>query len=254
MFKALLQLINPVAYFTVFKEILKSLKHPTLQEEHPWSLRVLRMVFMVFMIALVFKVAGLFINQWVENQVGFDHKESKKMSPFILIVFGGLIAPALEELIFRLPNRFNALNISISTALLVAVFGLGSFINGVVKNYVVQQELIAVLNLSAKLVCALIMGVFLFLMLRKHENQLVETGQKNVVWIFYTYAVLFGFAHILNFQITLNNLVYIVPLTLPQIFGGLFLGYTRINYGIKYSILQHACWNLLVSLPALLTH
>ena len=67
--------------------------------------------------------------------------------------------------------------------------------------------------------------------------------------IFFGSSLLFGFVHIFNFESAEEFLPYFPILTLPQIFLGLIFGYTRIAYGLKYSILFHAIHNGVLILP-----
>ncbi|MGY0408640.1 MAG: CPBP family intramembrane glutamic endopeptidase [Polaribacter sp.] len=60
---------------------------------------------------------------------------------------------------------------------------------------------------------------------------------------FYTFALLFGFMHITNFEITTNVLLLAPFLVLPQILLGACLGYIRIRFGLQWSMLLHAAYN-----------
>lgn len=246
MLTEILHLFNPVSYFNLFKDILKSLRNPILQNDKPLSIKFVRLVIMITLISIPFKIGGLLINMLIEHQIGFDHKENKD-SVLILII---ILAPLLEELMFRLPHKFTLLNISISSSLIIGTIGLGSTIDQFLKKYALDTNVLA--KFSLRMLCSAFFGLLLFNLFKKYQHRIINFGTNKFVFIFYTYTILFGFAHIANFQLTLNNFLYIIPLTLPQIFGGLFLGYTRINFGLKYSILQHSLWNLLVSLPTII--
>ena len=60
---------------------------------------------------------------------------------------------------------------------------------------------------------------------------------------FYSFALLFGYVHISNFEITTNALLFSPILVAPQIYLGLVLGYMRIQFGLIWSILMHAVYN-----------
>jgi hypothetical protein len=44
----------------------------------------------------------------------------------------------------------------------------------------------------------------------------------------------------------LENIPWLIAHGAPQIAGGFYLGYIRLSYGIKYSILAHSVLNLLL--------
>lgn len=60
---------------------------------------------------------------------------------------------------------------------------------------------------------------------------------------FYTFAILFGFLHVLNYEITSNILVFSPILIAPQLCIGLYLGFIRIRFGLLWSIALHATYN-----------
>jgi len=60
---------------------------------------------------------------------------------------------------------------------------------------------------------------------------------------FYSLAILFGFVHLTNFEITQNILLLSPILVLPQILLGGYLGFIRVKFGLHWSILLHAGYN-----------
>ena len=60
---------------------------------------------------------------------------------------------------------------------------------------------------------------------------------------FYFFALLFGFIHITNFEITTNVLLLSPLLVLPQILLGGYFGYIRVRFGIQWSMLLHGTYN-----------
>lgn len=60
---------------------------------------------------------------------------------------------------------------------------------------------------------------------------------------FYVFALLFGYVHLSNFNITTNILIFSPILVLPQILLGGYLGFIRVRFGLIWSILLHAAYN-----------
>lgn len=60
---------------------------------------------------------------------------------------------------------------------------------------------------------------------------------------FYAFALLFGFIHITNFELTTNVLLLAPLLVLPQILVGAYFGYIRVRFGLLWSMLLHGSYN-----------
>jgi uncharacterized protein len=62
-------------------------------------------------------------------------------------------------------------------------------------------------------------------------------------WSYYISAIVFGLIHISNYDIDETHYLFIPFITMTQMFGGLILGFIRINYGFWYGILSHVLFN-----------
>ncbi|AZJ32128.1 CPBP family intramembrane glutamic endopeptidase [Tenacibaculum mesophilum] len=60
---------------------------------------------------------------------------------------------------------------------------------------------------------------------------------------FYVFAILFGLVHLTNFGITTNVLLLAPILVAPQTILGGYLGFIRVRFGLRWSMLLHACYN-----------
>ena len=71
---------------------------------------------------------------------------------------------------------------------------------------------------------------------------------KQNFWIvYYLSAISFGLLHIGNIKMTRDSPLSFV-LVLPQIYGGLILGYLRLKFGIAESILVHMLNNTIATI------
>lgn len=76
---------------------------------------------------------------------------------------------------------------------------------------------------------------------------------KAFKWIFYGFALAFGYMHIFNYDTTNINIWLLSPiLVAPQIVLGLFLGYIRMHFGLIYAMLFHAFYNAILVIPGVL--
>lgn len=237
-------LLNPSAYFRLFKEIVQSLLNPEIKQEKPFTISNLRIVVMVFIIGFIFKIVGLLANQLISNRIDTDYSHSEKIPLIITVIFVGIIAPIIEELIFRLPLKFSAQNIAISSSIFLFTFSIGYTIRDKVKDIFESVILQKIINLSILIIISYLIFRLLFFILIKFEDKISEMSRHHFSKFFYFYTIAFGLIHITNFPITMKSILFIIPVTLPQIISGFFLGYTRINYGLKYSIFQHSLGNM----------
>jgi len=93
----------------------------------------------------------------------------------------------------------------------------------------------------------------LFSMENHAINKMFEDFYKKAFrWIFYGFAILFGYVHISNYELTTNVLLISPILVAPQIILGLFLGLIRVRLGLIYAILFHAVYNAILVIPGVL--
>lgn len=70
--------------------------------------------------------------------------------------------------------------------------------------------------------------------------------------IFYIVTLLFGFYHILNFELTTTTLLFTPLLVAPQISVGVFLGFVRVRFSLLWAIAFHSLYNFILMAPLLL--
>ncbi|WP_397362652.1 CPBP family intramembrane glutamic endopeptidase [Olleya sp. R77988] len=77
-------------------------------------------------------------------------------------------------------------------------------------------------------------------------------GKKYFRIVFYAFALLFGYMHLFNFNITTQILILSPLLVATQIILGLVFGYIRVRFGLIYSILLHMFYNGIIVIPVVL--
>jgi len=155
-----------------------------------------------------------------------DHND---MSQFQFFMGAVLVAPVLEELVFRAQlTRFSGMLVFISL-----IFGL--LLAALVKTY------------WGFLISPLIFGI-LFLIYRFTVAGSVarkfNLWQRLFPWHFHLTALCFALVHLANYERGIALLPYGLLYTLPQLAIGLMLGFTRMFYGLKYAIALHSLYNL----------
>ena len=160
-------------------------------------------------------LGGLEILGLWENDMHRLQKIFKEMKPGLIFFFAVIIAPFLEEIMFRLILKFRS-------------------------NFLIlwPLQLLILLQVNNK--------INLLKTIRNFWN-------KFYGWIFYFISIAFGLIHILNFEPSLNIYLLAPVLVAPQILIGINLGYLRIRFGLIWSILFHAFYNGILLSIALLT-
>ena len=160
-------------------------------------------------------LGGLEILGLWEDDMHRLQKIFKEMKPDLIFFFAVIIAPFLEEIMFRLGLKLRS-------------------------NFLIlwPLQLLILLQVSNK--------INLLKTIRNFWN-------KFYAWIFYLITIAFGLIHILNFKPSLNIYLLAPVLVAPQILIGINLGYLRIRFGLIWSILFHSFYNGILLSIALLT-
>ena len=78
------------------------------------------------------------------------------------------------------------------------------------------------------------------------------TKPKSFKIAFYTFAIIFGLIHITNYELSTKIILLSPILILPQLLGAGYLGYIRVRFGLRWSILLHSTFNLFVIIMSFL--
>lgn len=153
----------------------------------------------------------------------------KELGLFWGLAIGCILAPIIEEFLFRwqLRKRY------------ASIYFWFLSIAAIVMSNIEDIRL----NL---LVFTLGLGVAIFshsLLKKQSQSKQAIFWHTFYPFLFYFSALIFGFVHIGNTkELTLEDPSFVFYIS-SQILGGLTLGYLRVKYGIRYSILFHACFN-----------
>jgi membrane protease YdiL (CAAX protease family) len=166
--------------------------------------------------------------------------------------FQNLIAyfkdPILEKdtnttLSYRFNVFFQILVISLLTGIVItpmfALFAELKWVN--MENHKVQAQFENMGILQIILLGAILVPIIEEAMFRGPITGFKKPKSFKIA--FYTFALVFGFIHLFNFEITTNVLLLAPMLVLPQILLGGYLSYIRVRFGLQWSMLLHGCYN-----------
>ena len=167
------------------------------------------------LLVLMALVGGLEqLGLWDEDMHSLQ-KIFQEMEPVLIFFFAMIMAPLLEEVMFRLILRFRS-NFLILWSIHIGV----------------------ALHLGQK---------------RSLLKTARKVWDKFYGRVFYLMTMAFGLMHIMNFEPSLNIYLLAPILVAPQILIGINLGYLRVRFGLIWSILFHAFYNGVLMSIALLT-
>ncbi len=207
----------------VIQNLLTFIKSPVAPEQYS---TISFKAFVVLLLALFIIIIpyGLLIETIGLDQ--FDHKmeEFVKSNKFLVIFAVAVLAPVLEELVFRYHLNFKKSSVLIGYAI----------------------SFIFTYNSIALLIIATLYFGFIFI-------KLLLKQQPDLKFCIYTSTTLFALVHLTNFgNFDLQQHFYWVPLLVgAQFVIGLVLSFIRVSHGIYTSILFHGVYNAVLVIPAI---
>lgn len=181
----------------------------------------------ILFICILISIPFAIISKLIENEFGIIRPEYTKASKLI-ILYGVFGAPIFEEILFRSWLKWTKTNIYFLITTIILMIAISIFLH--------KFEQICKISI---LVSLLIMVIYLM------KNTKVKPYiVRNFKYFYWSSSVTFGLMHASNFT---GNVWYIIlfafVLTSPQIIVGFFLGFVRMNYGLRFSILLHMLYN-----------
>lgn len=156
-------------------------------------------------------------------------------SPAMLLFYGVILAPLIEEVVFRswLGGRRACI---LGLPILVSLFAVATAV-------VADVSPIMSFALAGGL-SVLVLGV------ARQFAALSPPAQKAARWrlfpvAFYGSALLFALLHMSNYEGGLSSPIMLLAI-LPQFFVGLILGYVRMRFGLVHAVVFHALYNLVL--------
>ncbi|XDZ53160.1 CPBP family intramembrane metalloprotease [Flavobacterium tructae] len=186
-----------------------------------------------FLIIQLFFFAISFLTFIIANKYKLIiHFDSHKFF-FINVV---IIAPLKEELLLRSFLRKSMINIALFLSMLTCFF---------LDHTIDDKFIICLVSFSS-------FPIYHFLLrFRIKKSYFLKPYSRNQLLVLvYLSSILFGLAHIVNFQFDIHQLsiklfFLLIIVSLPKIFGAFLFAIYRIKFGLLQSFLLHAFTNLL---------
>ena len=217
----------------LIRDIAAYLKHPYLARlpakvEDPFGL-----LWRLTLICLILGIgSGVFIDRMVALKLlaspGPSRMEHLTMPMGIFFLMAVVVGPVGEELLFRAQLRRFTLTLFFIALIPGAIL---TQLTGTSWAYMVSPFIFSLL--------------FLVYRINLSGSITLKYGfwVKVFPWHFHLTAVCFALIHLGNFEKGISLLPFGLLYTLPQLAIGLILGYTRMNYGLKYAMALHGLYN-----------
>jgi Type II CAAX prenyl endopeptidase Rce1-like len=188
------------------------------------------LILMKFLDLLIFEFYRFSIMDQITNQ----QNNSVFRDDYIYTAFKILIlAPIIEEVIFRLPLNLNKITIGVSLSMLSLLYVGDSLL----------QFSVHLFSSWIKVIAIFFTILFCYFFIPKKGLNIIKS--KYFYIYFYLITICFGLVHITNFKIDNYYMCFLyIPFILPQFFLGFFTGYIRIKNGFLWCVLMHFIFNI----------
>jgi uncharacterized protein len=142
-----------------------------------------------------------------------------------------MIAPILEEVIFRYGLRYSKTIIACLTWIPIYY---------IIKYTVSESNLMMAVGFSF-----LSIPIIRFA-LKPFDVQLEKLWIRGFPFLFHVFAITFGLIHLSNYS-HISSYFLAIPLVSSQIVSGYAFGFIRMKFGLIYSMGLHSAWNFFAS-------
>ena len=196
-----------------------------------WLITRIAMFGVIMLCASIYEHFG--INPEEMAKFGGDPTMLKNIgSPVFALLFAGLIAPFMEECVFRLGLSFKRWQVAL---------GLGSIPVFIV--YMTSFFKASVLQWSIGAACAAVIILLIFRFTTDEFWQRAKT--KWLVPMMWVTSIAFGLLHVISFSsIPAVMIPYVACMVLMIFFGGCSIAYLRVNLGFGWGLAMHIFNNL----------
>jgi membrane protease YdiL (CAAX protease family) len=149
---------------------------------------------------------------------------------FTYFILVAIIAPILEEVIFRLSLIIEPVNIALSISTVCALISHKLF-SGIFP-----------------IIFFLLIFILIYKIVLANKSDFITFWNRNFKYIFYFLSIMFGLVHVSNYKFAGSIQYLVAPLLIfPQLALGFILSFTRLYYkeGFLICIIIHCLMNLI---------
>ena len=157
--------------------------------------------------------------------------------------YTALLAPFIEEVIFRLSLNLKKWNVALGVSMLSFMF---------IGDKIFKMSIYS-FNTWLKFVSVFFILMVFYFIKQKHFDIIKD---RYFGFYFYLFSLSFGLMHVFNFVHLIPNTLVLLAVffVLPQIILGFFAGYIRIKIGFLWGLALHVSFNMPITLLHILTN
>ncbi|KAI9130870.1 CPBP family intramembrane glutamic endopeptidase [Acaryochloris sp. CCMEE 5410] len=213
------------------------LRRPFYTVNVPSQTQPLRDILRLYALALVLVLPLAIMVGLLAEKLSSSHAISEMADqPLLIFTMAVIIAPPLEEVLFRLPLRYTPINLTLPLFLWLLII-LGTL---------ASAKIVSALWILPLLCLAFLGCVFLRVWLKEKmpAQPIHKHYEKWIGWFFYGSTIIFGLIHISNYQLINDSALLLAPLLVsPQVLLGVFFAFVRLRYGFWWGVFTHAFHN-----------
>jgi Type II CAAX prenyl endopeptidase Rce1-like len=182
----------------------------------------------LILLGIIFELIG----EWIGIKEPKNTRNDTWLEVFLIVV----LAPLIEELIFRWPLRYSK-----NRVMVAAVIGFWVFYG---ESYRIKSFDKIIFWIIFFVGTIGIIGV-----VNLYKSQIGSFWIDNFKWVFWAFGLIFGLIHLSNYDGGWSSFLVFWPvLCSHQIVIGLLNGYARMRYGFWYGVALHATNNMIPAL------
>ena len=213
----------------IWREWAHFVRRPVLPvERQRFGGRAVREVAQLLVLNLASSFVLLILLSWLAKWLGVKTPEFEmltKRGPLFMFGVGAVAIPLVEELVTRFWLDGRKWHLVLVGAMVGLIASLA--IIGPIKNH---HPLPPLLLFGGWIVVGLIVAW-------RSGSGVPAWFSRRFAWFYYASALLFGLAHISNYQP--SQWLLAIPFVLPQLVDGLVFGFARVRYGMWANLALH---------------
>lgn len=246
-----MQQIAKPSFWTPVRDFALFVRRPSIGPSPLTVPSAYRAMGVLFPFKYLLSFAVVFASTLMVAAVNRGLAEVVSYAPWLMVLLVAGVAPLIEEVAFRLPLRPRPLWLGLSAA----VFSYYILTRGYygVGNFELRTALVP--RLLIPLALGLLIGFISQWFSRRSRclSGAEELHGRRLTFVVYAQALLFGFVHIFNYDMPLEEQLLLWPIVVfPQLLDGFVYGFMRCRYGFSRGLVMHMINNAIGILPTLL--
>jgi hypothetical protein len=162
-----------------------------------------------------------------------------KNHSLLMLFIVAMQGPLREEATFRLWQSMKKLHITI------CLFFISLFLLNLIKTN--DTYGINIILISTKILISLIIATVFHISVKESQCILIRRNKRLMKTLLLLSCFLFAVMHFENYDVTYQNVLFVLLKCSPQFLGAIILTYLRLNLGFWYAVFWHCTTNFMLA-------